>query len=208
MTLQRMDNVGIVVESLDTAISFLAELGLELEGRAMIEGDWSGRVTGLCDQPVEIAMMRHRERGDRRASSVEPRRARDRWAGVFERTREIGMLRAVAMTRRQVRRMIRYESIVTALIGAALGIDVGIFLAAIHDAPRSPIMESCSPSPYKSLAALVVIAILAGRAGGDPARPPSLESQRPRSAPVRVTPSPGRRLHLSRLPANRTKENR
>ena len=45
-----MDNVGIVVESLDAAISFFAELGLELEGRAMIEGDWSGRVTGLRDQ--------------------------------------------------------------------------------------------------------------------------------------------------------------
>jgi catechol 2,3-dioxygenase-like lactoylglutathione lyase family enzyme len=56
--LQRMDNVGIVVESLDAAISFFAELGLELEGRAMIEGDWSGRVTGLRDQRVEIAMMR------------------------------------------------------------------------------------------------------------------------------------------------------
>src|SRR5246500_2196139 len=53
-----MDNGGIVVESLDAAISFFAELGLELEGRAMIEGDWSGRVTGLRDQRVEIAMMR------------------------------------------------------------------------------------------------------------------------------------------------------
>src|SRR3954471_7607989 len=58
VTLQRMDNVGIVVESLDAAISFFAELGLELEGRTMIEGDWSGRVTGLRDQRVEIAMMR------------------------------------------------------------------------------------------------------------------------------------------------------
>ena len=58
MTLQRMDNVGIVVESLDTAISFFAELGLELEGRATIEGDWAGRVTGLRDMRVEIAMMR------------------------------------------------------------------------------------------------------------------------------------------------------
>jgi catechol 2,3-dioxygenase-like lactoylglutathione lyase family enzyme len=58
MALQRMDNVGIVVESLDAAVSFFAELGLELEGRAMIEGDWSGRVTGLRDQRVEIAMMR------------------------------------------------------------------------------------------------------------------------------------------------------
>ena len=53
-----MDNVGIVVESLDAAIAFFAELGLELEGRAMIEGDWSGRVTGLRDQRVETAMMR------------------------------------------------------------------------------------------------------------------------------------------------------
>jgi len=58
VALQRMDNVGIVVESLDSAISFFAEVGLELEGRAMIEGDWSGRVTGLRDQRVEIAMMR------------------------------------------------------------------------------------------------------------------------------------------------------
>jgi catechol 2,3-dioxygenase-like lactoylglutathione lyase family enzyme len=58
VALQRMDNVGIVVESLDAAISFFVELGLELEGRAMIEGDWSGRVTGLRDQRVEIAMMR------------------------------------------------------------------------------------------------------------------------------------------------------
>ncbi len=58
VALQRMDNVGIVVESLDAAISFFAELGLELEGRAMIEGDWSGRVTGLRDQRVEIAMLR------------------------------------------------------------------------------------------------------------------------------------------------------
>jgi catechol 2,3-dioxygenase-like lactoylglutathione lyase family enzyme len=58
MTLQRMDNVGIVVESLDVAISFFAALGLELEGRGTIEGDWSGRVTGLRGQRVEIAMMR------------------------------------------------------------------------------------------------------------------------------------------------------
>jgi catechol 2,3-dioxygenase-like lactoylglutathione lyase family enzyme len=58
MTVQRMDNVGIVVESLDTAIAFFVELGLELEGRTMIEGDWSGRVTGLRGQRVEIAMMR------------------------------------------------------------------------------------------------------------------------------------------------------
>jgi catechol 2,3-dioxygenase-like lactoylglutathione lyase family enzyme len=58
VALQRMDNVGIVVESLEAAISFFAELGLELEGRATIEGDWAERVTGLRDKRVEIAMMR------------------------------------------------------------------------------------------------------------------------------------------------------
>jgi catechol 2,3-dioxygenase-like lactoylglutathione lyase family enzyme len=58
VTLQRMDNVGIVVESLDAAISFFAELGLELEGRATVEGAWAERVTGLRDMRVEIAMMR------------------------------------------------------------------------------------------------------------------------------------------------------
>jgi catechol 2,3-dioxygenase-like lactoylglutathione lyase family enzyme len=58
MTIKRMDNVGVVVESLDTAVSFFTELGLELEGRATIQGEWAGRVTGLRDQHVEIAMMR------------------------------------------------------------------------------------------------------------------------------------------------------
>src|SRR3954467_757039 len=57
MTVTRMDNVGIVVESLDAAISFFSEVGLKLEGRAMIEGEWAGRVTGLGSQRVEIAMM-------------------------------------------------------------------------------------------------------------------------------------------------------
>jgi len=57
MNVKRMDNVGIVVESLDDAISFFTELGLNLQGRAMIEGEWSGRVTGLESQSVEIAMM-------------------------------------------------------------------------------------------------------------------------------------------------------
>lgn len=56
-TLLRMDNVGIVVESLDNAIAFFTELGLKLEGRAIIEGEWAGRVTGLDSQCVEIAMM-------------------------------------------------------------------------------------------------------------------------------------------------------
>src|SRR5712671_6868836 len=57
MTLKRMDNVGIVVESLDAAIAFFADLGLRLEGRATIEGEWAGRVTGLGHQHVEIAML-------------------------------------------------------------------------------------------------------------------------------------------------------
>src|SRR5688500_10589683 len=58
MTVKRMDNFGIVVEDLDAAIEFFTELGLELEGRAPIEGDWAEGVTGLRDMRVEIAMMR------------------------------------------------------------------------------------------------------------------------------------------------------
>jgi putative ABC transport system permease protein len=80
---------------------------------------------------------------------------------VFERTREIGMLRAVGMSRRQVRRMVRYESIVTALIGAALGMAVGIFLAALTSSAFSK-YGLVFALPYKSLAAFVVVAMLAG----------------------------------------------
>ena len=58
MALKRMDNMGIVVEDLDETIDFFTELGLELEGRATVEGEWAGRITGLGDQHVEIAMMR------------------------------------------------------------------------------------------------------------------------------------------------------
>jgi len=58
MALKRMDNVGIVVDDLTATIDFLLDLGLELEGRAIVEGEWVGRVTGLGDQRVEIAMMR------------------------------------------------------------------------------------------------------------------------------------------------------
>ncbi|MBA1142642.1 VOC family protein [Mesorhizobium neociceri] len=58
MALKRMDNVGIVVDDLEETVAFFLELGLELEGRATIEGEWAGRVTGLGDQRVEIAMMR------------------------------------------------------------------------------------------------------------------------------------------------------
>ena len=58
MALKRMDNRGIVVEDLDETVDFFRALGLELEGRATVEGEWAGRVTGLGDQQVEIAMMR------------------------------------------------------------------------------------------------------------------------------------------------------
>jgi catechol 2,3-dioxygenase-like lactoylglutathione lyase family enzyme len=58
MALKRMDNVGIVVEDLAATIEFFRELGLEPEGQGMVEGEWAGRVTGLGDQRVEIAMMR------------------------------------------------------------------------------------------------------------------------------------------------------
>src|SRR5918995_4352277 len=58
MALKRMDNVGIVVDDLTATIEFFRELGLELEGQTTIEGEWAGRVTGLGDQRVEIAMLR------------------------------------------------------------------------------------------------------------------------------------------------------
>lgn len=58
MAVTRMDNMGIVIEDLDAAVEFFGALGLELEGRAAIAGEWAGRVTGLGDQHVEIAMMR------------------------------------------------------------------------------------------------------------------------------------------------------
>jgi catechol 2,3-dioxygenase-like lactoylglutathione lyase family enzyme len=58
MPIKRMDNMGIVVENLSATIEFFLALGLQLEGRAMVEGAWSGRVTGLPDQQVEIATMR------------------------------------------------------------------------------------------------------------------------------------------------------
>ena len=58
MTVKRMDNVGIVVKDIDAAVEFFAELGLELEGRAPIEGDWADSITGLHGMRVEIAMMR------------------------------------------------------------------------------------------------------------------------------------------------------
>ena len=58
MTVKRMDNVGIVVADLDAAVAFFTELGLTLEARMAVEGEWAGRVTGVRDQEVEVAMMR------------------------------------------------------------------------------------------------------------------------------------------------------
>ena len=80
---------------------------------------------------------------------------------VFERTRELGMLRAIGMTRRQVRRMIRHESVVTALIGAALGIAVGMFLAVLTTAALSQ-YGIVFAVPYGTLVVFVGVAILAG----------------------------------------------
>lgn len=58
MALKCMDNIGIVVEDMAVMVDFFRELGLELQGQGMIEGEWAGRVTGLGDQRVEVAMMR------------------------------------------------------------------------------------------------------------------------------------------------------
>ena len=80
---------------------------------------------------------------------------------VFERTRELGMLRAVGMTRRQVRRMIRHESVITALIGAALGLPLGIFLALLVTRALSQ-YDLQFAIPTGSLIAFVIVAIIAG----------------------------------------------
>ena len=80
---------------------------------------------------------------------------------VYERTREIGMLRAIGMTRRQVRRMIRQESVITALIGAALGLPLGIFLAALVNRALSEFDVRFS-IPWVQLAILTVVAIVIG----------------------------------------------
>jgi putative ABC transport system permease protein len=89
---------------------------------------------------------------------------------VFERTRELGMLRAVGMTRRQTRRMIRHESVITALIGAALGLPLGIFLALLVTQALSQ-YDIAIAIPIGELVAFTVVAILAGLAAAiTPAR--------------------------------------
>ena len=80
---------------------------------------------------------------------------------VFERTRELGMLRAVGMTRRQVRRMVRHESVITALIGAALGLPLGVFLAALVTQALSQ-YDVGMVLPVPTLAAFTLVAVLAG----------------------------------------------
>ena len=80
---------------------------------------------------------------------------------VFERTRELGMLRAIGMTRRQARRMIRQESVITALIGAALGLPLGVFLAALLTQAMSNYGIALS-IPWSMLGAFTAVAILAG----------------------------------------------
>ena len=80
---------------------------------------------------------------------------------VFERTRELGMLRAIGMTRRQARRMIRHESVITALIGAALGLGLGVFLAALVTQAMSDYGIPMT-LPVGTLAAFTLVAILAG----------------------------------------------
>jgi putative ABC transport system permease protein len=80
---------------------------------------------------------------------------------VFERTRELGMLRTIGMTRRQARRMIRHESVITALIGAALGLPLGLFLALLVTQALSQ-YDIAVAIPIPELAAFTVVAILAG----------------------------------------------
>ena len=115
---------------------------------------------------------------------------------VFERTRELGMLRAIGMTRRQARRMIRHESVITALIGAALGLGLGVFLAALVTQAMSDYGIPMT-LPFGTLAAFTLVAVLAGIGGGDPARPPRVAAQRARRAALRVT---GRRRDRIRGP--------
>ena len=104
---------------------------------------------------------------------------------VYERTREIGMLRAVGMTRRQTRRMIRHEAMMTSLLGAALGLPVGIGLAALAVQGLSSYGLSLSV-PVPSLAIFVVLSLVVGVLGGGAPGAPRRQAQRPGRAAVRI----------------------
>ena len=106
---------------------------------------------------------------------------------VYERTREIGMLRAIGMTRRQVRRMIRQESIITALIGAAIGLPLGIFLAALVNRALSE-YDVRFAIPWGQLVVLTIVADGHRDPRGDHARAPRGEAESARGNRVRVTP--------------------
>ena len=105
---------------------------------------------------------------------------------VFERTRELGMLRTIGMTRRQARRMIRHESVITALIGVALGLPLGIFLAALVTQALSKYDVGMS-IPDHGARGLHRDRRPRRPRRGDPPGPPSLAAQRPRRTPLRVT---------------------
>ena len=105
---------------------------------------------------------------------------------IHERTRELGMLRAIGMSRRQVRTMIRYEAVITALIGAILGMILGLIFAALIAQPLKD--EGFVLSyPVGSLIVLLVLAGFAGVLRRDRAGPPRLPPRRARVAPVRVS---------------------
>ena len=104
---------------------------------------------------------------------------------VFERTREIGMLRAVGTTRRQLRRMVRYESVITSVIGGLIGVGVGLVFGWILTKGLSDQGIQFSV-PVSFIIVVLVVAALAGSAGGDPAGPAGGAAGRPGGAAVRV----------------------
>ncbi len=104
---------------------------------------------------------------------------------IHERTRELGMLRAIGMSRRQVKQMIRYESVITALIGAILGTVLGVIFAAVVSRPLAD--EGFGLSyPIVNLLVILVLAAAGGRAGGHPARPPGRPARGARGRGLRI----------------------